>query len=318
MIPNEARQAALAHVQSLCEHRRIERYEHPVNGAHGEIRWQQWVDHLILDDNARILELQAVGRDITERKQAEAALRLSEERYALAVNAGKVGVWDWDIRTGAIYLDPSLKALLGYEDDEISNQLEAWVGYVHAEDRDRVMQAAQACLEGGLPKYEIEHRMVHKNGGIRWFLARGTVFRDADGQPYRMLGTDTDITERKQAEETLRRAEAKFRAVFEANFVPLCFWHEDGRILEANDAYLRLTGFTRAELKAGQLRWDALTVPEERHLTQRAWAELAAGRRAVRRIRSCIACAMGDVFRCCSLAPCWRGIRIEAWHIPSI
>ena len=206
------------------------------------------MDHLILDDNARILELQAVGRDITERKQAEAALRLSEERYALAVNAGKVGVWDWDIRTGAIYLDPSLKALLGYEDDEISNQLEAWVGYVHAEDRDRVMQVAH--LSGrGLPKYEIEHRMVHKNGGIRWFLARGTVFRDADGQPYRMLGTDTDITERKQAEETLRRAEAKFRAVFEANFVPLCFWHEDGRILEANDAYLRLTGFTRAELR---------------------------------------------------------------------
>ena len=278
LIPDEARQAALAHVQSLCEHRRIERYEHPVNGAHGEIRWQQWVDHLILDDSGRILELQAVGRDITQHKEAEAALRLSEERYALAVNAGKVGVWDWDIRTGAIYLDPSLKALLGYEDDEISNQLEAWVGYVHAEDRDRVMQVAQVCLEGGLPQYEIEHRMVHKNGGIRWFLARGTVFRDANGQPYRMLGTDTDITERKQAEETLRRAEAKFRAVFEANFVPLCFWHEDGRILEANDAYLRLTGFTRAELEAGQLRWDALTLPEERHLTQRAVAELAAGK----------------------------------------
>jgi PAS domain S-box-containing protein len=76
----------------------------------------------------------------------------------------------------------------------------------------------------------------------------------------------------------LRRTEAKFRAVFEANLVPLCFWHEDGRILEANDAYLRLTGFTRAELEAGQVRWDALTLPEEIHLTQRAAAELAAGK----------------------------------------
>jgi len=120
--------------------------------------------------------------------------------------------------------------------------------------------------------------MVHKNGGIRWFLARGTVFRDADGQPYRMVGTDSDITERKQADEAVRHVEAKFRAVFEANFVPLCFWHEDGRILEANDAYLRLTGFTRAELEAGQVRWDALTLPEESHLTQRAAAELAAGK----------------------------------------
>jgi PAS domain S-box-containing protein len=278
LIPDEARQAALEHVYSLCEKPRIQPYEHQVLDANGKVRWQQWVDHVILDDNGCILELQAVGRDITERKQAEVALRLSEERYALAVNAGKVGVWDWDIRTGAIYLDPSLKALLGYEDDEISNQLEAWVGYVHPEDRDRVMRVAQVCLEGGLPQYEIEHRMVHKDGGIRWFLARGTVFRDADGRPYRMVGTDTDITQHKQAEEALRRADAKFRAVFEANFVPLCFWHEDGRILEANDAYLRLTGFTRAELEAGQARWDALTLPEEFHLTQRALAELVAGK----------------------------------------
>ena len=67
---------------------------------------------------------------------------------------------------------------------------------------------------------------MHKNGGIRWFLARGTVFRDADGRPYRMVGTDTEVTERKRADEAVRRVEAKFRAVFEANFVPLCFWHE--------------------------------------------------------------------------------------------
>jgi PAS domain S-box-containing protein len=278
LIPDEARQAALEHVHSLCEKPRMQPYEHPVLGTNGKIRWQQWVDHVILDGNGRISELQAVGRDITERKQAEAALRVSEERYALAVSAGKVGVWDWDIRTGTIYLDPNLKALLGYEDDEISNQLEAWVGHVHPEDRDRVMRVAQVCLQGGLPQYEIEHRMVHKDGSIRWFLARGTVFRDVDGRPYRMVGTDTDITDRKQADEALHSAEAKFRAVFEANFVPLCFWHEDGRILEANDAYLRLTGFTRAELDAGQARWDALTLPEEFHLTQRAAAELAAGK----------------------------------------
>ena len=77
----------------------------------------------------------------------------------------------------------------------------------------------------GLPQYEIEHHGA-AIPRIRWFLARGTVFRDADGRPYRMVGTDTDITERKRADEAVRRVEAKFRAVFEANFVPLCFWHD--------------------------------------------------------------------------------------------
>jgi PAS domain S-box-containing protein len=291
LIPEEARQAAAEHVQSLCDHPRIERYEHPVIGPQEGLRWQQWVDRVILDNHGRILELQAVGRDITERKHAEEALCLSDERYALAVNAGKVGVWDWDIRSGVIYLDPNLKALLGYEDDEIPNQLEAWMGQVHPEDRNQVMQVAQACLEGGPPHYEIEHRMLHKHGGIRWFLARGVVFFDANGQPYRMVGTDTDITERRQAEEKRRSAEAKFRAVFDANFVPLFFWHGDGYILEANDAYLRLTGFTRAELKSGQLRWDELMLPEDTHPARRVltelWAEWASGtsREKVYRLR---------------------------------
>jgi PAS domain S-box-containing protein len=66
--------------------------------------------------------------------------------------------------------------------------------------------------------------------------------------------------------------------VFEANFVPLCFWHEDGRILEANEAYLRLTDFSRAELEAGQVRWDVLTLPGEFHLVRHTLTELAAGR----------------------------------------
>jgi PAS domain S-box-containing protein len=159
--------------------------------------------------------------DITERKRAEEALRLSQERYALAVNAGKVGVWDWDIISGHFYLDPILKAFLGYQQEEIPNDLEAWVSHVHPDDLDRVMAAAQEHLAGKTPHYEIEHRMVHKQGGSRWFLARGTALRDNWGRPYRMVGTDSDITEGKVVEAALQRAKAELEIKVEERTIEL-------------------------------------------------------------------------------------------------
>lgn len=159
--------------------------------------------------------------DITERKRAEQALRLTRERYTLAVNAGKVGVWDWDIESGHIYLDPLLKALLGFEESEIPNKIEAWASHVHPDDREGVMMAARDHLDGKTPHYEIEHRMVHKQGSIRWFLARGTALRDPQGKPYRLLGTDSDITERKEVEVALQRAKEELELKVEERTIEL-------------------------------------------------------------------------------------------------
>jgi len=147
-----------------------------------------------------------VQREITERKQVEEALQISQERYQLCTKAANVGVWDWNIRTNEFYLDPNLKAILGYSDEEIPNDIEVWVTYVHPEDRDPVMRAAQACIEGKTPEYTFEHRMIHKDGSVRWVFVRGMVIRDAHGDAIRMVGTDTDITERKHMEEEIRKA----------------------------------------------------------------------------------------------------------------
>ena len=142
--------------------------------------------------------------DITERKQEESARRISKERYEMATRAARVGVWDWNIKAGEFYLDPSVKENLGYKDEEIPNDLEVWVTHVHPDDREPVMKAAQECLEGKTPEYIFEHRMIHKNGTTRWILVRGKVIRDAQGNAVRMVGTDTDITDLKQAEEQIR------------------------------------------------------------------------------------------------------------------
>ena len=161
----------------------------------------------LLDKQENFLAYVGFQEDITERKQAEEALQSSQERYKLATYAAKVGVWDWNIKTGEFYLDPIIKNILGYTDEEIPNDLEVWVTYVHQDDKEPVMEAAQACLEGKTPEYVFEHRMMHKDGSIRWVDVHGKVIRDEKGNAVRMVGTDTDITERKKVEEKLKRAQ---------------------------------------------------------------------------------------------------------------
>lgn len=149
--------------------------------------------------------------DVTPVKEAEAALRRSEERYTLATAAGQVGVWDFDLDSGDIYVDPRLKLILGFEDDEIRNHIDDWGARVHPDDSDAVMQAVDTYLAGGTPVYEIEHRMVHRDGSVRWFLARGRAIKDETGRPVRMVGTDTNITERKCVEAELAESHKKVR-----------------------------------------------------------------------------------------------------------
>ncbi|MAG36272.1 MAG: hypothetical protein CL878_08515, partial [Dehalococcoidia bacterium] len=122
-------------------------------------------------------------------QEAQAALQVSQERHRLATQAAHVGVWDWDVEIGDFYLDPNIKAMLGYGDEEIPNDLETWVTYVYEEDREPVMAAAQAHIDGQTPEYVYEHRMNHKDGSVRWVLVRGQALRDAEGAVVRLVGT---------------------------------------------------------------------------------------------------------------------------------
>ena len=155
------------------------------------------------------LPLMVLAALLSERRSTEQALRDGHSRYGLATIAGNVGVWDWNLVTNAIYVDPSLKNILGFADHEIANHLDDWGLRVHPDDGERVMAAAQAHIEGRTPAFEAAHRMLHRDGSIRWFLARGAVVDRQDGQPIRMTGTDTDITAQKDAEHALEEAKAE-------------------------------------------------------------------------------------------------------------
>ena len=164
-----------------------------------------------------VQELEATNErlqgEIAERKRVEMAIRKGEKRYALATSAGRVGIWDLDLKTNEIHLDPSLKAMLGYADHEIENRLEDWQRHVHPDDREQVAEKVEAHLRGLTAEYELLHRMLHRDGSIRWFSARGTVLRDAEGRPCRLVGTDTDVTEWRLAEEQARQRQAELAHV---------------------------------------------------------------------------------------------------------
>jgi diguanylate cyclase (GGDEF)-like protein/PAS domain S-box-containing protein len=130
-------------------------------------------------------------------KNAQEALRESEERYALAARGANDGLWDWNLLTGAVYFSPRWKAMLGFQENEIEDRLEEWLDRIHDADRDRVKQEIDAHQKGLTPHFESEHRLLHKDGGFRWMLSRGVAVHDATGKTLRMAGSQTDITERK-------------------------------------------------------------------------------------------------------------------------
>jgi PAS domain S-box-containing protein len=144
-----------------------------------------------------------VWRNIREQARVAAALRKSREQYELAVRGSNDGIWDWDLDTDIVYFSPRWKSMLGYEDDEIRPEFHEWIAKLHPDDREAAEGVVRAYLEGRSSEYSNEFRMQAKDGGYRWILARGVALRDSTGRPYRMAGSHTDITGRKEAENQL-------------------------------------------------------------------------------------------------------------------
>ncbi len=156
----------------------------------------------IRDENQGVLGAVLVFRDITERRKAERARIRSEQRLELALNAGRIGVWDWDVIRDQIEWSDLVYDIHGVERGKFPGRVEDFARLIHPEDRDRI----NAAISGALRKddhYDAEFRVIHPDGKIVWVATTALVFRDEHGTPTRMLGATTDITERMQAESHL-------------------------------------------------------------------------------------------------------------------
>jgi len=150
--------------------------------------------------------------DITERKSTELALLESERRWQFAVEGAGDGLWDRDLVSHRTTYSRRWKEMLGYAEHEIGDAPDEWASRVHPDDREQALALSQACHQGRVPSFSCEFRMRCKDGNWKWILDRGTVAtRAADGTPLRMIGTHSDISERKQAEATRAELEAQLR-----------------------------------------------------------------------------------------------------------
>jgi diguanylate cyclase (GGDEF)-like protein/PAS domain S-box-containing protein len=164
-------------------------------------------DFVLKDNFARLAP--AVRRALAEaaeraaRRRAEEALRTSEERYALAARGANDGLWDWDLTADKVYLSPRWKSMLGWGDEEVGDDPREWLDRVHPEDMAALRARLESHLEGSTDHFESEYRIAHRDGGYCFMLSRGLAVRDGAGKPVRIAGSQTDITQRKAAEQQL-------------------------------------------------------------------------------------------------------------------
>ena len=178
-----------------------------------------------------------LDRTVEERT---AKLRATEERFELAVRGSTDGIWDWNVLTSEVFYSPRMKELIGYSDDEFPNVFASFESRLHPDDHDWVLCVLDEHLKHRKP-YDVEYRLQTKSGEYRWFRARGQAVWNEVGEPQRMAGSITDVTEEHRLRE-------RFRLAVEASPAALLMVQQDGRILMANSRGLTLFGYTEAEL----------------------------------------------------------------------
>lgn len=197
-------------VQFICDYR--------IRTQTGSWKWVSDYGKVVArDSDGNPLRMIGTYKDISDRKQAEEILKINEARWNFALAGNGDGVWDWDLQTNIVFFSRRWKEMLGFAEAEIKDSINEWKQRIHPDDQVSVYAELKKHFHQEIPQYVSEYRIMCKNGKYKWVLNRGQVICwAADGQPLRMIGTHTDITKRKQAEEALRHSETTKRAIIAA------------------------------------------------------------------------------------------------------
>jgi len=230
----------------------------------GEYRWFLNRANPLRDKTGRIVKWYGTNFDIEYLKQTERRLRQSEANLAEAQRLSHTGSWALNpAATKILHWSEECYRIWGFDPVQgLPNRETVWKR-IHPGDRDRMYRKTQEALRQKRD-YKVDFRIVLPDGTVKYLEATGHHLFSAHGELVEVVGTNVDVTERKRAEQALRESEAKIRRLVDANIIGIFIWDFDGRILEANEAFLHMVGYDHEDLVASRIRWTDLTPPEWR------------------------------------------------------
>lgn len=246
----------------LRQNRQHQTIEYKIRPKLGISRWLSDNHKVIWDEKGKIVKLVGNIRDITDFKLVEEALNRSRDRLYKAIEATNDGMWDWRVNTNKVYFDARFYTMLGYEPLEFPAAIEEWMSRIHPDEIKGVRNLLSQHLDGKSNQWSIEYRFLAKNGDWVWVLNKGKVFElDDNGKPSRMVGTHSDISLRKKAEEELQKrndelntlydqlqvSEEKFRQLAE-NTQDVFWLRNEDHIIYINSAFDKVWGRNREEV----------------------------------------------------------------------
>jgi len=216
------RDALVKHLFTDVSSQQVKHLDFRIITKNGEERWLAHICQTVYDSDDVFHGRRASNRDITERKRLENELRNSEERLRLALDTSSDGVWDRNLITGAVRYGKNWYLGLGYTADEVYNHKDFWESLLHPDDKQRTFALLQKHLHGETPRFVAEFRLRNKAGGWQWMLSRGQVVEwDKNGIPLRIVGTHTDITQRKKYEIELGKIQQSLQELVKQRTIEL-------------------------------------------------------------------------------------------------
>ncbi len=244
----------------------------------GSYHWMHVQATVYRDETGKAVRLVGANIDVTERRATEDLIQEMNLRFQQAVKGGSVGLWDWNLLTNEVYYSPEWKSMLGYSEDDIKPHFSEWERLVHPDDIEFAVETESHFIEHPDLPFQVEFRMLHKDGSWRWIQSKATVITDEQGKSVRAVGTHFDITALKEAVEALKVSEERFDEAIRATNDGIYDWNLLTNEVYYSPIWKEMIGYSDDELENSIDTWERLTEPEGCAIAKQRVQDVIAGK----------------------------------------